>query len=288
MKKLGFSEIMNLLLIAVIIILIFRLTTADQAQPVKTSSKPDISVERSNQSVMENISTEMKALNDSIYQLPAPRFDSDVSIEQTILKRRSRRYYKDQALTSNQISQILWAAYGITQPRDEPYFHLTGGLKTAPSAGALYPLEIYLLAGNISDVPAGLYKYLPKGHQLKKIHGQDVRSGLAQAAGDQMMIKEAPADLVYTAIFERTTVRYKERGRNRYVPMDIGHSAENVYLQVEALGLGTCAIGAFQDGIVSQVLNLPAAEEPMYIMPIGYYTDVDEIGEISKAGILKK
>jgi SagB-type dehydrogenase family enzyme len=282
MNKLNFSEIMNLLLIAVIIILIFRLTTAHQAQPAGTRSEPDINMERSNQSEMAITSIEFEALSDSIYQLPVPRFDSGVSIEQTLLKRRSRRYYTDQALTSSQISQILWAAYGITQARDEPYFQFRGGLRTAPSAGALYPLEIYLLAGNISDVPAGFYKYLPKMHQLKKINGQDIRSGLAGAALDQMMIKEAPVVLVYTAVFERTTVRYKERGRNRYVPMDIGHSAENVYLQVEALGLGTCAIGAFQDSLVRQVLNLPSVEEPMYIMPIGYYTDVDEIGEALK------
>lgn len=273
---------MNLLLILVIIVLIFRLTTPDNIQSVNARFESDINKVRSEQVKMETINTELKELNDSIYQLPSPRFDSNVSIEQTLLMRRSRRYYRDQALTSKEISQILWAAYGISQPRNEPYFHSTGGLKTAPSAGALYPLEIYLLSGKISDLPSGLYKYLPNGHLLKKVHNSDLRSGLAQAAFDQLMLQEAPVNLVYTAVFERNTKRYGQRGKNRYVPMDIGHSAENVYLQVEALGLGTCAIGAFDDDKVTQLLNLPPNEEPMYLMPVGYYFDVDDIGEALK------
>jgi SagB-type dehydrogenase family enzyme len=272
MNKIRFSEVMNLLLVAVIIILIFRLTPADQSPQRQTK---EVETKQKKENATNTGSKEFVALSDSIYQLPEPRYDSDVSVEETMANRRSRRDFKDQALTSAEISQILWAAYGITKPYDEPAF-LRGGLKTAPSAGARYPLEIYLLAGNITDIPVGLYRYIPEGHKLKKIHHRDIRSDLYKAALEQAMIKEAPADLVYTAIFERTTSKYGERGKDRYVPMDIGHSAENVYLQSIALGMGTCAVGAFNDTEVKEVLDLQEKEEPMYIMPIGYYNALDE------------
>gem|GEM_PF-173775 len=269
---------MNLLLIAVIIILIFRLTPATTVPPLKyrINKESERNVENTDQS--KNEENKLTKLNDSIYKLPSPRYDSDISIEYTLANRRSRRTYTNQALNAKEISQILWAAYGITKSYDEPEF-LRGGLKTSPSAGARYPLDIYLLSGNISDLPTGLYKYFPIGHKLKKIHSQDLRPELAQVALDQIMLEEAPADLVYTAVFDRTTSKYGERGKKRYVPMEIGHSAENVYLQTVALGLGTCAVGAFEDNKVKQLLDLPAAEEPMYIMPVGYYKKIDEVKE---------
>jgi SagB-type dehydrogenase family enzyme len=267
MNKIRFSEIMNLLLVGVIIILIFRLTPQPASQI--DQSIPKKAEKESAEDVENEKNRDFVALSDSIYQLPSPRLDGDVSVEQAIANRRSRRDFSDKPLTSTEISQILWAAYGITKPYEEPAF-LRGGLRTAPSAGARYPLNIYLLAGNIKDIPDGLYLYISKEHQLKKIHDRDIREELAKAALDQLMLKEAAADLVFTATFERTTSKYGERGKKRYVPMDIGHSGQNVYLQAEALGLGTCAVGAFTDEEVKKVLELPEERKPLYIMPLGY------------------
>ncbi len=202
-------------------------------------------------------------------QLPQPRYESNVPVEQAMRERRSRRTFTEQALTLREVSQILWAAYGITQPQDDPAF-LRGGFKTAPSAGALYPLEVYLVAGNVEELTPGVYKYIPTGHKIKRVVKNDMRQALSAAALSQEMIGDAPAGLVYTAVFRRTTTKYGERGRKRYVPMEVGFSAENVYLQAEALGLGTCMVGAFEDEAVSDVLQLPPDEEPLVILPLGH------------------
>jgi SagB-type dehydrogenase family enzyme len=205
-----------------------------------------------------------------IYQLPNPKLVGTVSVEEAMFNRRSRRNYIDAALSVEQVTQILWAAYGITYPSEE-YDFLRGGFRTAPSAGALYPLDVYLVVGKIDGINKGVYKYRSSKNQLIRVLDRDVRSELAEAALNQEMIAEAPASIFYSAIFERSTKKYGERARERYVCMDLGHSAQNVYLQVEALKLGTCAIGAFNDEKVSQLLQLPAEEEPLYMMPIGYY-----------------
>jgi len=170
---------------------------------------------------------------------------------------------------------MLWAAYGITRPLSG-YPQTRGGLRTAPSAGARYPLEVYVLIGNVKDIEAGVYKYNQREHKIIRTIEIDVRKDLAAAALDQEMIYEAPACLFWSAVFSRNTSKYGERGRERYVCMDLGHSAQNVYLQAEALHLGTCAIGAFQDEEVSEVMQLPEDEEPLYIMPFGKYYNVSE------------
>jgi SagB-type dehydrogenase family enzyme len=202
--------------------------------------------------------------------LPEPRLTSDISVEEALLNRRSIREFKDEALTLKQVSQILWAAYGITEERSSPSF-LRGGLRTAPSAGGLYPLEIYLVAGKITGLKPGIYKYISEKHSLELVSEGDVRKELAKAALDQDFIESAPASIFYSAVFNRTTQKYGSRGRERYVCMDLGHSAQNVYLQAYALNLGTCAMGAFTDDMVSMVMQLPDNEEPLYIMPIGKY-----------------
>ncbi|OFX83626.1 MAG: nitroreductase [Bacteroidetes bacterium GWF2_33_16] len=210
-------------------------------------------------------------LNSSTIKLPSPVLKGTVSIEETLLNRRSVREFKKDALTIQQVSQILWAAYGITKEMNSPPF-LRGGFKTAPSAGALYPLEIYLVVGNVNGLSKGIYKYLPEGHQLLRIYDNDVRNELSEAALNQEFINQAPVSLVYSAVFERTTKKYGKRGRERYVCMDMGHSAENVCLQAVALGLGTCAVGAFDDTMVKNVIMMPNEEEPLYILPIGFPT----------------
>ena len=204
-------------------------------------------------------------------KLPNPEYQGSVSVEEAMLNRRSVREFESKALTLQQVSQILWSAYGVTKEMNSPSF-LRGGFKTAPSAGALYPLEIYVVAGNVNGLSPGIYKYLPEGHQLMKTYAVDVRDDLAEAAINQDFIALAPMSLVYSAVYSRTTGKYGKRGKERYVCMDLGHSSQNVCLQVVAMDLGTCPVGAFDDMMVRNVVMLPNDEEPLYIMPIGYPT----------------
>ncbi|MBN2399681.1 MAG: SagB/ThcOx family dehydrogenase, partial [Candidatus Aminicenantes bacterium] len=138
-----------------------------------------------------------------------------------------------------------------------------------PSAGGLYPLEIYVVAGQVTGLAAGIYRYVSERHALLPVRNGDWRQDLCFAAIGQGWIRQAPAAIVYTAVFERTTRKYGQRGRDRYVCMDAGHSSENVYLQAQALGLGCCMAGAFNDEGVKKVMNMPAAEEPLCILAVG-------------------
>lgn len=192
-------------------------------------------------------------------KMPQPRHDSQSSVESVMLQRRSVRNYTDEPLTLSMISQLLWAAQGITHPR---------GFRTAPSAGALYPLEIYIVAGKVTNLPVGVYKYKPRGHELMNIVEGDKRAELYQVSLRQRPIKDAPAILVFCAVYERTTGKYRKRGI-RYVLMEIGHSAQNVCLQAVPLGLGTVTIGAFNDKKVRQVIGCEENEHPLYILPVG-------------------
>jgi len=195
----------------------------------------------------------------NIIKLPEPQYDSDVSIEQSLLNRRSIRSYTGEPLTLQEVSQLLWAAQGITDAR---------GLRTAPSAGALYPLEVYLVAGDVEDLPPGVYRYEPDGHQLVKTMDGDGRAGLASAALGQGCVKEGAVAFVFTGVYERTTGKYGDRGI-RYVHIEVGHAAQNLCLQATAMGLGAVTVGAFNDEQVTKLLNLPGDEQPLYIIPIG-------------------
>ena len=203
------------------------------------------------------------------YILPFHKTDGDISVEKALMNRRSHRHFQNKAISAGQLSQILWAAYGVTIPRpDNP--NLRGGLRTAPSAGARYPLEIYAIIGNVEGIEPGVYRYISEGHKIVRTIDRDVRNELCEAALGQRMIREAPMSVFYSAVFCRITERYGERG-HRYVYMELGHSSQNIYLQAEALRLGTCTIGAFTDSSVRQVLKLPTNEEPLSLMPIGHY-----------------
>ena len=191
--------------------------------------------------------------------LPEPRYDSSVSVEEALLDRRSIRAYKDEPLSLAEVSQLLWAAQGITNRR---------GYRTAPSAGALYPLEIYLVVGNVTGIAPGVYKYSPQDNALSQIGADDAREALAAASLGQTCVREGAIDLVFAAVFERTTGKYGYRG-HQYVHMEAGHAAQNVCLQAVALGLGTVVVGAFDDDAVSAALKLPGEERPLYVMPVG-------------------
>jgi SagB-type dehydrogenase family enzyme len=192
--------------------------------------------------------------------LPAPQLKGKLSVEEALHHRRSVRDYSKGALSLPEVSQLLWAAQGITQR--------AGGLRAAPSAGATYPLEVYLVAGDVRGLPAGIYRYVPARHALLRKADGDVRAKLRDASLGQRWVKEAPAVIVLAAVYARTASRYGGRAE-RYVDIEVGHAGENVYLQAEALGLGTVAVGAFSDGDVKKVLGLKAEEAPLYLMPVG-------------------
>ncbi len=192
-------------------------------------------------------------------KLPEPVQDSNTSIEEALLKRRSVRSYKDSPLTLAEVSQLLWAAQGIRS---------LGGLRTAPSAGALYPLEIYVVAGNVDDLPDGVYNYKPYKHELVRIVKGDKRIELYNAALGQTSVRDAAAVIVFSAVYERTTTKYGDRGI-KYVHIETGHAAQNVFLQAVPLNLGTVVIGAFYDDAVKKVLKMSDREQPLYIMPVG-------------------
>jgi len=188
-----------------------------------------------------------------VISLPAPRLDSTVSLEETLRRRRSVRAYADEPLTLEEIGQLFWAAQGITDER---------GFRTAPSAGALYPLELYALTDD------GLYHYLPQGHRAERRRLEGRRTALCRAALSQDAACQAPVVFVVTAVYARTAAKYGERAE-RYVRLEAGHAAQNLLLQAVALDLGAVPIGAFYDDQVQAALGLPADHEPLYLIPVG-------------------
>ncbi|UCG89021.1 MAG: SagB/ThcOx family dehydrogenase [Gemmatimonadota bacterium] len=194
-----------------------------------------------------------------VVELPQPTHKGSVSLEETLNARRSVREFASIPLTLKQLSQILWAGQGQTHPR---------GLRTAPSAGALYPLELVVAAGLVTDLPAGVYRYRPRKHNLSQLLEGDQRRALAAAAVGQNWISDAAAIVAVAAVYGRTTKEYGKRGV-QYVHIDVGHAAQNVCLQAVALGFGSTVVGAFDDSSVKQLLALAAEEEPVELIPIG-------------------
>jgi SagB-type dehydrogenase family enzyme len=169
------------------------------------------------------------------------------------------RTYATGSLTLEQVSQLLWAGQGITDP---------DGLRAAPSAGALYPLELYFVAGAVDGLAAGVYRYRPETHDLVLHQPDDRRTTLARAAVRQAWMADAPAMIVFAAEYRRTTVKYGQRGI-RYVHIEVGHAAQNIWLAAVALDLGAVLVGAFDDDRVHAVLKLPAEQRPLGLMPVG-------------------
>ncbi len=185
-------------------------------------------------------------------KLPEPVLEGDKSLEKVISGRRSDRSLSGD-ITDEEISQILWAAQGITSKE---------GLRTVPSAGALYPLEIYSLTSK------GVFRYLPSGHEIEVVKETDARIDVANAALRQRFISKAPLVVVISAVFERVTRVYGKRGR-RYVHVEVGHAAQNILLQATALGLKTTPVGAFDDESVKEAIGAPWDHVPLYIISIG-------------------
>jgi SagB-type dehydrogenase family enzyme len=188
-----------------------------------------------------------------VINFPQPAVDGPVSIEKALLERRSVRSYKNEPLTMADISQILWAAQGITEPKR--------GLRTTPSARAMYLLNTYLIVGNVTGLSEGMYKYQPQGHKIVKVANGDKKAHLYKAVG-QVPIKNAPATLVFSGMSDRSS-------NPRWMYLEGGHVAQNVFLQAQSLKLGTVIIGGFKDEEVRKALNLSEKEQPIYIMPLG-------------------
>lgn len=187
--------------------------------------------------------------------LPPPQVSSGMPLTEALASRRSIRQFADTPLTLPQIGQLCWAAQGITDAEH--------GKRTAPSAGALYPIELYLVT------PAGVQHYNPRGHALEPHLTGDIRPDLSRAALSQQVVQSAPACLVITAAVERTAAKYGERAE-RYCFIEAGHVAQNILLQATALKLGGVPMGAFEDAEVTKVLNLPAGLKPLYLLGVGH------------------
>lgn len=187
--------------------------------------------------------------------LPLPSYKGDISLEEAIVKRRSIRRFENKELTLVEISQLLWAAYGITDKKNN--------LRSSPSAGAIYPMEIFLVKSD------GVFKYLPDEHKLRLINNIDIRRDLAKASFNQGFILQAPISIVICAVYSKIKSRYGERGV-RYAHLEAGHIAQNIQLQSVALGLGSVCVGAFDDKRVLELLGGFSQCSPLYIIPVGY------------------
>ena len=190
--------------------------------------------------------------------LPPPPSAGTMSLEEALARRRSVREFSHGALTLDEISRLTWSIQGVTAPE----------LRTAPSPGATYPLEVYLVVGEAKSLAAGVYRYCPGLHRLELVADGDIRLPVADAAAGQTWISKAAMVVVIAAVFERTTACYGKRGE-RYVYVEAGHVAQNLLLQTTALGLGARPVGAFNDLGISRLLRMPEGEVPLYIVPVG-------------------
>lgn len=205
--------------------------------------------------------------NMTIIYLSMPKLKGEISLEEALSMRRSIREYIDKPIPLNVLAQILWAAQGINEVRHR--------FRTAPSAGATYPLEVYVVVkkDGVEGLEAGVYHYNVYLHALELVRLGDFSKELAKAALNQPWVEKAMVNLVIVADYERTTIRYGDRGY-RYVHMEVGHVGQNVYLQACVLGLGTVVVGAFYDNEVKEILGLPVKYHPLYIMPLGYAKEI--------------
>jgi SagB-type dehydrogenase family enzyme len=186
--------------------------------------------------------------------LPPPDTAGGLPLATALARRRSVRAFAARALTAAELGQLLWAAQGETDPGE--------GKRTAPSAGALYPLGLY------AATVAGLSRYIVAAHALEHVSSRDLRADLAEAALGQQEVAQAPCVLIFTAVAARTTRKYGERGV-RYVHIEIGHAAQNVLLAAAALGLAAYPVGAFDDARLAELLRLGRAEAALYLVPVG-------------------
>lgn len=204
--------------------------------------------------------------------LPTPCLDGRCSVEKALADRRSVREFKDEPMSLAVLSQLLWAAQGVTRKMDKPDWWTgekwQGGMRTAPSAGALYPLEVYVVAGNVEGLDPGVYKYRPLIHELVKVSAGDKRGRMVTRPPGQNWLVQAPCLIVFSVVYAREEVKYAERAV-RYVHIEVGHAVENLCLQAVALDLGSTVMGAFKDDMVKQVIGMNEEEQPVAFVPVG-------------------
>jgi SagB-type dehydrogenase family enzyme len=192
----------------------------------------------------------------STHKLPEP--DKTSPLSQLLVKRRSVRKFKKESLKLEALSRILWATYGITERNR----------RVVPSAGATYPVEVYVFVKNVEGLNPGIYKYNEREHSLILVKDGDYSRELARACLDQNWVREAPVNIVITAVHSRTTEWYGDRGF-RYIYMEAGHIGQNIYLMAVEAGLGTVAVGAFKDEEVADLIGLGEEYLILYVFPIG-------------------
>jgi SagB-type dehydrogenase family enzyme len=192
--------------------------------------------------------------------LPSPVLTGSISIEQALVQRRSTRQFRSQTLPLASVGQLLWAAQGITSPE---------GFRTAPSAGAICPLEVYLVAGNVEGLASGVYKYSAKTHQIALERAGEFRGQLAAHCFNQSCVSDAAALIGFCGTYEAMSEKYGP-GSEKFVDMEVGHASQNVHLQSVSLGLGTVVVAAIREAEVRELLGIPAREKPIYFMPVGY------------------
>jgi SagB-type dehydrogenase family enzyme len=190
-----------------------------------------------------------------IIKLPEIMTESEISLETCLYSRRTIRSFSSVSLDERFLGQLLWAAQGVTN---------ADGLRTAPSAGAMYPLEVYLATIELAG------RYLPQSHQLEIYQRTDLRPQIARAALEQEFIDQAPCSILLAAELERTSRRYGPGRSPRYVAIEVGHAAQNLILQATALGLGCVPVGAFDDAQMARIFNLPPEQDPLYLVTVGW------------------
>jgi len=195
--------------------------------------------------------------------LPKSSHVGNISVEEAIMRRRTVRDFESIPLALSQLSQLLWAAQGITDEKN--------GFRSAPSGGALYPLDVYVVSGegSVEELEGGVYRYLPQEHALNNVGDEDRREEVGRAALEQNWVAQAPVVLVITAEYRRITGKYGKRGI-RYAQIEVGHVGQNIFLQAEALGLAAGIVGAFDDRNLAKAIGAPDEHEPLLIMPVGY------------------
>jgi SagB-type dehydrogenase family enzyme len=195
-------------------------------------------------------------------KLPPPATKGGMPLAEALKTRRTVRHFASRPLDLAQVSQLLWEADGLSDPR---------GLRTSPSAGATYPLDLYLVVRErgVKDLPPGVYRYEVHDHALTLLPPGDFHASVARACLNQAWMTEAPVLVVITGEYRRCTARYGQRGI-RYTHMEAGNVSQNLFLAAEALGLGAGIVGAFEDQALAQALKLAPAHEPLLVMPLGY------------------
>lgn len=183
--------------------------------------------------------------------LPAPQRDGGPALASVLARRRSTRRFAPRDLDDAELGQLLWAGQGVTD-----------GHRTAPSAGALYPITL-----RVADV-TGIWRYMPTDHAVVRESAGDHRTAIAASGLSQEALRGAPAIFVITADVNVTARKYGSRAE-RYATLEAGHVAQNVLLEATALGLGAVPIGAFDDAAVRRAIGLPIAETPLYLIPVG-------------------